>query len=396
MKTWILRCSLALLLLSPVLTYAQAAYEVKLTDAQLLQDRVVNFKMRVTDTTTGQDVPPLEPGDIAIYQDGQLLTDSQLVMHVITTDATHPTSHTIPFDSQNVLRASGATIGLVTDLSVALGDPFIGEVRTAAESWINLGNAVSPNDPESIGLFIPRSSNSQSTRPASAPEFDRDHNKIIGVLRTEPPRDGATNLYGAVLEAVTATAAEAKKRGTDSYVVVFGDGSVTPDSAGMFSQIVDLANKNNTIIIAVGIGKTENLDKATNQLPNLASSTNGRYVAGGPEERPGNMDQAYKALVKPVNRTGYDLAFAHTAPRDDKQHTFQVKVTIAGQTWESSTLPIPIGGLATESEFTSLSQLQKYYLLRGVPAAIILAAVTTALATATRRRPTRIDPGAGK
>ncbi|WP_110515001.1 hypothetical protein [Herpetosiphon llansteffanensis] len=396
MKTWILRCSLALLLLSPVLTYAQAAYEVKLTDAQLLDDRVVNFKMRVTNTATGQDVPPLETGEIAIYQDGQLLTDSQLVMNAITTDATHDISHTIPFDSQNVLRASGATIGLVTDLSVALGDPFIGEVRAAAESWINLGNSVSPNDPESIGLFIPRSSNSQSTRPGGAPEFDRDHNRVIGVLRTEAPRDGATNLYGAVLEAVTATAAEAKKRGTDSYVIVFGDGSVTPDSAGLFSQIVDIANKNNTIIIAVGIGKPENLDKATNQLPNLASSTNGRYVAGGADVRPINMEQAYKALVKPVNRTGYDVAFVHTAPRDDKQHTFQVKVTIDGRTWESSTLPIPTEVSTTTSEFIPLSQIQKDYMLRGIPAAIILAAVTTALATATRRRPTRIEPGAGK
>jgi hypothetical protein len=399
MKYWIYRLLLvAIVLLAPQRGHAQSksGVMVEITDEQT-SDRTVSMKMRVIDQATGREVAGITERDVVIIQDGAELKESGLRLVATTTDATDPQNHTLPFNSKSPLIASGATIGIVADLSSALnlgapaGTDYIVEIRQAVEQWISLGNTVAPGDPEAVGVFLPLAFNSQPLQPASAQGFSRDHNAIITALRQEPARDGATDLYDAVLAAVEATATEASRRGTPSYVVVFSDGTVTNKTTDPTDAILRKAEATNTIIIAVGIGNPTSLEKDINRLPKLAPATGGQYIQVAAGDREARIKAAYASLIKPVDRTGYDLAFNHTAPRDGKEHTFQVRVTLNGATWESQSLKIPEIGGPGPSPIQPLSAVQKDYLLLAVPLSVLAAALATLLATLGRKRPTRIE-----
>ena len=374
-------------MISPAVAQENAGYTIEISDIETFE-RTVRFKLRFIDQMTKREVAGLTTTNIAILQDGQVLKEPNLSLIEITAVANDPSKAKVAFNSRQNLIASGATVGIVADISSALnrngnGQDYVSEVRAAAEYWIGLGNNVAPSDPEAVGLFIPRASNDQSLRPNTAPDFSRDHNSIIRALRSTPTRNGATNLYSAILEAVTATSVEAQKRGTPGYVVVFSDGTISNDTPKLFAEVTAKAAETQISIIAIPIGDPRNLEKNSNQLPTLAGATNGRYVQANTLERTAALQQAYQELIKPVDRTGYEVTFNHSLPRDEQAHTFQLVINLAGQPWESPILNIPEFGTVANSslQLTPMTKVQQRYLFRAIPLAILIASLASIIAT---------------
>jgi hypothetical protein len=398
MKPWILVIALLALIGGVVrpIQAQSAGFVVEVTDEQE-SNRSVTVQMRVIDPATRQEVGGISERDITIMQDGQVL-NTQMRLESRTTNALDPATQSVPYNGSQNLIASGATIGIVADLSTALnrnanGADYIAEIRAAAEQWIKLGGPVAPGDPERIGLFIPRSQNAQALQPAGIDSFEFDHNKVISALRQEPPRDGATDLYDALLAAIEATSAEAQRRGTPAYVVVFSDGTVTNRTDDPSGLVLQKAAAGHAAVIGVGIGNPASLERDINRLPKIADATGGRYIQVAPAEREAALAQAYADLIIPVNRTAYTLTFLHTAPLDNEIHTFQIKINRDGQDWVGPTLPIPFGAAAAvPTEPLPYVAVQKWYLLRTLPLAIIVAGAATFIAWLGRKKPTRIEP----
>lgn len=407
MRRFFMRLGMLLVVLGlPLQTLAQTAgYAVEITD-EGVQDRLVTVQMVVVDQATKQEVDGITERDITILQDGVVLK-TQVGVQARTTNANDkdPAKQTVAYNRSRNLTASGATVGIVVDLSTALnqdsaGVDYVNEIKQATEQWINAGGPIALGDPERIGLFIPRASNSQALRPTSLKGFEFDHNLVITAVRNEPPRDGATDLYDAILAAIEATASEAQKRGTSAYVVVFSDGTITNRTDDPSALVLQKAAQNNTAIIAIGIGKPSSLESDINRLPKIGEPSGGRYLQIDAGQREAAMKQAYTDLILPVNRTAYTLSFQHTAPLDDQVHTFQIKVNRNGQDWASPTLPIPTGPLPPDCVIQGCPPLpyatvQQWYLWRALPLAIIVASIATFFAWLGRRKPTRIEPTQG-
>ena len=392
MKRFFLFAALILMLL-PSLVFAQTSYDVIISDVQT-QGRTVTMKMRIVDQTTRQEVAGIEDKHITLYQDGTELRNTEVRLDSVTTDAFSTESNALPFDSNAPLIASGATVGMVVDLSQALnqgaepGKDYVNEVRQAAELWIKQGEHVATRDPEQIGLFVPLASNTQALQPEAVKGFQYDHNLVIATVRQEPARSGATDLYDAVLTAIEQTSTKAQERGTPAYVVVFSDGTISGDSNTKAASVLDKAEAANVTLIAFGIGNPASLERDSNRLPHIAPATGGEYIYVAPDQREARIAEVYKQYIKPVDRTGYDLAFVHSAPVDNQEHTFQVRVTRNGQEWSSPVQPIPPAD-AGEIGTIPLSEIQQWYLLRALPLGIVVAGLATALATLSKRTPGR-------
>ncbi len=390
---YLLHLCLLVLVLLPTLASAQATtYDVIVSDVQT-NGRTVSMKLRVVDQSTKQEVANIAPDQITIFQDGSELRDTQVQLTATSTDAFNHDRDNIAFDSSQNLTASGATVGVVLDLSVALnkgapaGTDYVKEARDAAELWINQGTDIATQDPEQIGLFIPLANNSQALQPEAVKGFQYDHNLVIERIRNEAAREGATDLYDAMLAAIEQTAATAKQRGTPAYVVVFSDGTVSGDSEAKAGLVLSKAEANNVTIVAFGIGNPTSLERDSNRLPHIAPATGGEYIQTPLDQREAKIADVYKQYIKPVDRTGYDLAFVHTAPVDNQEHTFQVHVTLGGQEWSSTVRAIPPdgAGISADPSAIPLASLQQWYLLRAIPLAIILTALATGLATLSKR-----------
>ncbi len=369
MQRWLIVLLLLMLALVLALSVAQAQapleLEVRGVDRPNVTDIIVDLLVR--DPQTGLDLPDVTADQIVVVQDGQ--AQPELVVDLVPV-ATSAVSPSIPF-GDGVLQSRGATIGLVVDLSTAIGSDgqtdYVLAMRQLARVWLEAGR---DQTDETIGLFIPVSRAAETLQPADLTGFSADRNAVINALELAQPRSGATDLAGAIQTAFVETDRYATAHGTNSFVVVLSDGG------GLHSD--DLARLNippSTKLLSFGVAPQVLLDQRSELLRQLSVRSGGMYV---PAPAPADMLAVYSKYVQPVQRIGYRVRYTPPLLTANQRHTVQLQINRAGQTSYSSVVIIPPLHIPAVP-LRSLNGAARIYLLQAACCACVIALLGTGL-----------------
>jgi hypothetical protein len=244
-----------------------------------------------------------------------------------------------------------------------------------------------PSNPEQFSLFLPISSPEQQAQPNEFVQYTTDRNAVINYLRTTTPRSGKTNLYAAVQEAVSDTAAAAKFGGREALVLVVADGG-DEISADTFASIIRDAKANNVKVITFGVGTDTALIKQRGgfQLNQLAAASNGVYVQRPDDSSSANAFQQHAAVA---SDTLYTLRYKTALLDDGKPHNFVVQVRSDDGTATSQ----PVVFHATNGQVVALRPLANVllrdYFALSIPAALVLSLLLVLVTGGARWRQSR-------
>lgn len=358
-----------------------------------ISGRTVDVLFRVTDRTSGRDLQGLQTADFTLLEDGAPVA-SPIEIREERSDPAQ--SRVVDLGPSAVtgstavsLGVVGATIGVVYDASLltnAPGDPvnYVERGRLLIEAILEAGRPVAPANPESIGLFFPLSVPAvagEQIRPAALPGFVQDRNAVINTLRQQAPRSGKTNVFDTLSVAVRATAEEAARRGTDSYVVLITDGGDSA-SLGSYDAVVADAAARGVRLLILGVGPDARLAGNAPALVTLAEKTGGAY-ASNPD--PGAAQGLYRERVQVTGQSAYIVRYTTSLLDDGKPHqlVIQVRGPAEGQ---SAPIPVALGVAPQLGDGTlALGPAVQGYALRAIPIAIIASLVLSFLLVFVRR-----------
>jgi hypothetical protein len=304
----------------------------------------------------GRPVADLRPDQFAIIQDGQPAAPGNVSVSDQTTES------------------RGPALAVVLDASKLLGAEQVEAARKAAVGLLQAGGAISSTDPEVVSLFVPSGAAPEASRIDEFADFTHDHNAVINYLNTRLElQPNTTPLYGVLSDAIDAAADAAKRRGTPAYVAVFSDGQ-DPISGDSFEAALARARQRNVAVLAASFGPLKGPKTGSQRLRRLATETRGVYLE---RPQPDDVGKEYTSLVKLTPQSVYSVRYTSNLPPDDQVHIWQVLVNVDGA--EARSQQIPFQATLPAKQPHPLNTIMNAYLLRAVPAAVVLSALLTLL-----------------
>lgn len=366
----------------PAHSNAQAAMQVDIRAVDIkFPEITIDFRVK---DTSGRDVLGLEARDVQVVEDGATVI-SNVELGQQTADTNDPERMLNLSDgSQETLTTTGATIGIVFDATTLLnggsGTDHVAEGRRAIEQFLAQTGTQAPINPEVIGIFIPIDSPDQQVQSEEFATFTHDRNAVINYLRQMQSREGKTNLYAAIQEAVEDTASAAQQRGSTAVVLVVSDGG-DAISGDTFNSIIERANASGVTISAFGVGTDNSLNEQEGgfRLNQLASATGGVYV-----QRPDDAaaSEAFVNAATAAPASLYTLRYRTNLIDDGKRHNLVVQVALPGG--QVSSQPVEFTGSAPPiipgMQLAPLGDvLLRNYFVIAVPAALLASLLIVAI-----------------
>ncbi len=302
----------------------------------------------------GRSVTGLRRDNFTVLQDGK----------PVTPDAVRV--------DETLIAKQGPTLALVLDASKLLGAAEVEAARAAAVALLQTQLETTPNDPEYVTLFIPAGNYDQPSDVREFADFTHDHNAVVNYLNTRLElQPGTTRLYAVVHDAIAAVGKKASERGTPAYLAIFSDGR-DQLSASQFDVAVALARENNVRILSVRFGAAKGGEAGIERLQRLANETEGRFLNAPTPEA---VSASYAQLAEITPRSTYRVSFTSSLPADDEVHSWQVLANVEGMERESQR--ILFQALLRSQQLRPLSAILSDYLVRAIPAVILLSGVLT-------------------
>lgn len=375
-------------------TAQQPAYRVDVY-ALKADGRTIRVLFRVADPATGRDIAQLQPRDLRLREDGALITpELTLNQHTVEPSAGSfavdlaALGGTAPAGNPVVLKAVGATIGIVHDSSIVTNraaDPvdYVARGQELIVAFLEAGRAAAPDDPEALGLYVPLSVPAvpgEVLSPTALALFGQDRNAVINVVRQQPPRARKTNLFDSIRVAVGATAVAARQRGSEAYLLLVTDGADVA-SSGSYDALLEAATSSGVRLLILGVGPEAAVARGEAALKTMAESTGGAYLA---RPEPAQVQELYRATVIPTLQTAYTLTYRTDLLDDGAPHYLTVGLAGDAAT-ESTPIPLPHFTGDADGELRPLGAALQGYALRALPVAVLVSLLCTALLVLIRR-----------
>jgi len=302
----------------------------------------------------GQVLNNIKPEQFTVLQDGQPVLPDDIRV------------------STQQLETKGPTLGIVLDASTLLGASEVEAARSAAVALVQAGGALKATDPEVVTLFVPAGDPQQPSQVPDFATFTHDHNAVVNYLNTRLElQAGTTRLYAVIHDAIETVAEQATQRGTPGYIAIFSDGQDSL-SVDAYVQALAAAREHNVTVLAFGFGNQDTTTKGVARLNQLATETQGVYIN---HPTPSDVANAYSRLTSTTVHTAYRVSYTSSLPADEQPHSWQIITIVDGTELRSQQLLFQAALPA--QPIRSLNTVMNAYLLRAVPAVVIISGLLT-------------------
>lgn len=286
-------------------------------------------------------------------------------------------------------NAVPATIGIVFDAATSLS-AYIGAGRQATETFINQTGASVVGTNEMLSLFIPIATPDQELQPAAFVDFidATKRNDLINALREIVLRSGTTSLYQTINEAIRATEAKARERGSKAVVLVVSDGVDRTVGEETYNLMLKDAQASGVAVIAFALGTGDSLDAPDRgqRLRALADATKGRYIQVLDDQA---VKEVYQAIVQAQPTSSYRLTYRSLLVRDTENHRVEIKVRLSG-TQEITSVAEVFTVPTSEVALRPLASLLQHYFSITLPVAVLISVITVLVVRTARRITSRL------
>ena len=301
----------ALFVLTPFSLHAAALGTAQLEIVAVDSSRLptVDVTVQVRDAS-GHGVSGLNAAAFSIEEQGRTIPGEQVHL------------------AESQVAAGSLSVAIVADTSALLGSQATAQIRADTRSLIT--QLTDQAGSTGVGLFVPRGSASTTDQRIEALPFTNDRSAALAAVDQLGERRGQTDLYNAVVAAITASADAAAQRGGPAYVVVLSDGldrtSIVGAGQNGANEAARIAEERRVRVVTLGYGAA--LRRGSPLLTQLADRAAGSYQANPSAEQLG----ALAAELRNAASGGtYTLRFASALPADGAEHPLIIRTRLNDQ-----------------------------------------------------------------